>query len=172
VFAVSDARDMSQFADNSFDFILFSFNGLDALSHLDRLQVLQEVSRIGKSGGYFFFSSHSLQGLEQEFNWRKQISLNPLTTYVNLIMWGILRFFNRSISPKQIKSSNHEIIQDESHNFRLKQYYVRPQEQLNQLKADFGNVTMYSWKSGLELTTPQELSDNIDMWLYYLCKIK
>jgi hypothetical protein len=87
-------------------------------------------------------------------------------------MWGILRFFNRSISPKQIKSSNHEIIQDESHNFRLKQYYVRPQEQLNQLKADFGNVTMYSWKSGLELTTPQELSENIDMWLYYLCKIK
>ena len=172
VFAVSDARDMSQFADNSFDFILFSFNGLDALSHLDRLQVLQEVSRIGKSGGYFFFSSHSLQGLEQEFNWRKQISLNPLTTYVNLVMWGILRFFNRSISPKQIKSSNHEIIQDESHNFRLKQYYVRPQEQLNQLKADFGNVTMYSWKSGLELTTPQELSENIDMWLYYLCKIK
>ncbi|WP_434684946.1 class I SAM-dependent methyltransferase [Pseudanabaena minima] len=172
VFAVSDARDMSQFADNSFDFILFSFNGLDALSHLDRLQVLQEVSRIGKSGGYFFFSSHSLQGLEREFNWQKQIRFNLLTTYVNLVMWGILRFFNRSISLQQLKSSNYEIIRDESHNFRLKQYYVRPQEQLNQLKADFGKVTMYSWKSGLELATPQELSDNIDMWLYYLCKIK
>ena len=94
VFEVVDARDMSQFADNSFDFILFSFNGLDSLSHQDRLQVFQEVKRVGKSGGYFFFSSHSLQGLEREFNWRNQVSLNPLKTYVNLVMFGILRFFN------------------------------------------------------------------------------
>ncbi|PZO44112.1 MAG: class I SAM-dependent methyltransferase [Pseudanabaena frigida] len=172
VFEVGDARDMSQFEDNYFDFILFSFNGLDSLSHLDRLQVFQEISRIGKSGSYFFFSSHSLQGLEREFNWRKQISLNPLTTYVNLVMFGLLRFFNRSISSKQLKSSDYEIIQDESHNFRLKQYYVRPQEQIDQLKADFDNIKMYSWKSGLEIANQKELSINSDMWLYYLCQIK
>jgi ubiquinone/menaquinone biosynthesis C-methylase UbiE len=171
VFELGDARDMRQFEDNSFDFILFSFNGLDSLSHLDRLQVFQEIGRIGKSGGYFFFSSHSLQGLEREFNWRKQISLNPLTTYVNLVMFGLLRFFNRSISSQQIKSSDHEIIQDESHNFRLKQYYIRPQEQINQLQADFSDIRMYSWKSGLELITQMDLSANTDMWLYYLCKI-
>jgi ubiquinone/menaquinone biosynthesis C-methylase UbiE len=172
VFEVVDARDMRQFEDNSFDFLLFSFNGIDALSHLDRLQVFQEVSRIGRSGGYFCFSSHSLQGLEREFNWRKQISLNPLKTYVNLVMFGLLRFFNRSISSQQIKSSDYEIIQDESHNFRLKQYYVRPQEQLVQLKADFDNIKMYSWKSGLELTNQKELNLNSDMWIYYLCQIK
>jgi ubiquinone/menaquinone biosynthesis C-methylase UbiE len=169
---VGDARDMSQFQDNSFDFILFSFNGLDVISHLDRLQVLQEVKRVGKSGGYFFFSSHNLQGLEREFKWQNQISLNPLKTYVNMIMFVLLRFFNRSISPQQIQHSGHEIIQDESHNFRLKQYYIRPQEQLNQLKADFDNIRIYSWKSGLEITNQQELSDNSDMWLYYFCKIK
>jgi len=172
VFEVVDARDMSQFADNSFDFILFSFNGIDSLSHQDRLQVFQEVNRVGKTGGYFFFSSHSLQGLEREFNWRNQISLNPLKTYVNLVMFGLLRFFNRSIPPQQIKDSAREIIQDESHNFRLKQYYIRPQEQLNQLEADFDNISIYSWSSGLELTTQQDLDANIDMWLYYLCRIK
>jgi len=172
VFEVVDARDMSQFADNSFDFILFSFNGIDSLSHQDRLQVFQEVNRVGKTGGYFFFSSHSLQGLEREFNWRNQISLNPLKTYVNLVMFAILRFCNRSISPQQIKDSAREIIQDESHNFRLKQYYIRPQEQLNQLKADFGDVRIYSWNSGLELTNQQDLDANFDMWLYYLCRIK
>lgn len=171
-FEVGDARDLRQFQDNSFDFILFSFNGIDALSHLDRLQVFQEVSRVGKPGGYFFFSSHNLQGLEREFNWLNQISLNPLKTYVNLIMFTLLRFFNRSLSPQQIKSSDHEIVQDESHNFRLKQYYIRPQEQLNQLEAAFGNTRIYSWKSGLEITTQQELNINADMWLYYLCKIK
>lgn len=172
LFEVVDARDMSQFADSSFDFILFSFNGIDSLSHQDRLQVFQEVNRVGKTGGYFFFSSHSLQGLEREFNWRNQISLNPIKTYVNLVMCGLLRFFNSSISLKQLKGSARENIQDESHNFRLKQYYIRPQEQLSQLKSDFGDVRIYSWSSGLELTNQQDLEANVDMWLYYLCQIK
>ncbi|MFM7888483.1 MAG: class I SAM-dependent methyltransferase [Pseudanabaena sp.] len=172
MFEVVDARDMSQFPDNSFDFILFSFNGIDVVSHCDRLQVLQEISRIGKSGGYFFFSSHNLQGLEREFNWKNHISFNPFKTYVNMIMFTLLRFFNRSISPHQIKSSDYAIIQDESHNFRLKQYYVRPQEQLNQLQANFDNIRIYSWQSGLELLTQQDLIANTDMWLYYLCQIK
>jgi ubiquinone/menaquinone biosynthesis C-methylase UbiE len=172
VFEVVDARDMSQFPDNSFDFILFSFNGIDVISHLDRLQVLREVSRIGKSRGYFFFSSHSLQGLEKEFNWKTHISFNPFNTYVNMIMFTLLRFFNRSISQQQINTADYAIIQDESHNFRLKHYYVRPQEQLNQLKANFDNIRVYSWQSGLELITQQDLSANTDMWLYYLCQIK
>ena len=172
IFQVVDARDMSQFPDNSFDFILFSFNGLDVISHLDRLQVFQEVRRVGKSGGYFCFSSHNLQALEREFNWKNHLSLNPIKTYVNLIMFTILRVFNRSVSPKQIKDSNYEIIQDEPHNFRLKHYYIRPQEQINQLKADFDNIRIYSWESGLELATQQDLSANTDSWLYYLCEIK
>jgi ubiquinone/menaquinone biosynthesis C-methylase UbiE len=172
MFEVVDARDMRQFQDDSFDFILFSFNGIDNLSHLDRLKVFQEISRVGKPGGYFFFSSHNLQGLERELNWRNQISLNPIRTYVNLIMLAVLRFLNRSISPQQIKHADHAIIQDEAHNFRLKQYYIRPQDQINQLEINFENPRIYSWKSGLEITTQQELSTNTDMWIYYLCRIK
>lgn len=172
LFKVVDARDLRQFQDNSFNFILFSFNGIDSLSHSDRLQVFQEVNRVGKPGGYFFFSSHNLQGLERELNWQNQISLNPLKTYVNLVMFALLRFFNRSISPQRIKHSNYEIIQDESHNFRLKQYYIRPQEQLNQLETDFDDIRIFSWKSGLEITSQEELSVNTDMWLYYLCRLK
>lgn len=172
VFRVADARDMSQFPDSSFDFILFSFNGIDVIPHRDRLQVLQEVRRVGKPGGYFCFSSHNLQGIERAFHWQNQISFNPLKTYVNLVMLGLLRFFNRSISPQQIRNSTYEIIQDESHNFRLKQYYIRPQEQLNQLVTDFDNIKIYSWNSGLEITDQQELTTNVEMWLYYLCNIK
>lgn len=172
VLEVGDARDLSQFPDHSFDFILFSFNGIDVLSHSDRLQVFQEVSRVSKPGGYFCFSSHNLQGLERELNWQKQISLNPLKTYVNLIMLALLHFFNRSIPLKQIKDSAYEIIQDESHNFRLKQYYIRPQAQISQLKDRFDCIQIYSWKSGLEITSEQELNTNVDMWLYYFCRIK
>lgn len=172
LFEVCDARDMSRFSDNSFDFILFSFNGIDSISHADRLKVFQEVSRVGKSGGYFFFSSHNLQGMEREFDWRNQISFNPITTYVNLVMLALLRFFNRSSNLNQFKTSTHTIIQDESHNFGLKNYYIRPQEQINQLAADFSDIKIYSWRNGLEITDSNTLYSNTDMWLYYLCNIQ
>ncbi|MBD1870951.1 class I SAM-dependent methyltransferase [Cyanobacteria bacterium FACHB-471] len=171
-FEVCDARDMSRFGDNSFDFIMFSFNGIDYVSHADRLKVFQEVSRVSKPGGYFFFSSHNLQRIEREFNWRNQMSLNPITTYVNLVMLTLLRCFNYSTTLEQLNMSTHAIIKDESHNFRLKTCYVRPQAQINQLEASFSDIQVYSWENGLELKTENEWSANTDMWLYYLCTIK
>ncbi len=171
LFAVCDARDLSQFRDNSFDLILFSFNGIDYVSHVDRLKVFQEVCRVGKPGGYFFFSSHNLQGLEHAFDARKQLSVNPFKTYVNLVMLGLLRCFNRSLTLKQLQASAHVVVRDESHNFCLQTYYVRPEEQLSQLNAHFNNATVYAWKSGLALTGASELVANADLWLYYLCSI-
>jgi ubiquinone/menaquinone biosynthesis C-methylase UbiE len=171
-FAVCDARDLSQFADNSFDFILFSFNGIDYVSQRDRLQVLQEVSRVGKPGSYFCFSSHNLQGFEQAFRFKKQFSFNPITTYVNLVMLALLRFFNRAIVQQTLENLPYAIVRDESHNFRLETYYIRPQAQLNQLASNFRNIQVYSWQTGLEITPENFPHANEDLWLYYLCMIK
>jgi ubiquinone/menaquinone biosynthesis C-methylase UbiE len=170
-FEIADARDMSQFEDNSFDFILFSFNGIDYISHTDRLKVLQEISRVGKSGGFFFFSSHNLQAFEREFNFKSQLSFNPLKTYTNLVMFALLRTFNPSLTLQKLKTASYAIVKDESHNFRLNTYYVRHQEQLDQLGPNFSDIKSYSWKTGLELTNEQELNANSDLWLYYLCTI-
>ena len=82
---VGDARDMTEFADDSFDFILFSFNGIDYVSHGDRLNILREINRIGKAGCYVLFSSHNLQAMAKEFDWKAQLSFNPISTYVNLV---------------------------------------------------------------------------------------
>ncbi len=168
VFECGDARAMPQFADNSFDFVLFSFNGLDYMPHADRLRVLQEVRRICRPGGYFCFSSHNLQAMEQMFCWKNQLSRNPLTTYSNLVMLLLLRGLNRSISPRRLKAADHAVIRDESHNFRLQTYYVRPQVQIQQLAA-FQTSWIYSWQSGLEITDSADASP--DLWLYYLCTI-
>ncbi|WP_404785635.1 class I SAM-dependent methyltransferase [Altericista sp. CCNU0014] len=170
-FAVCDARDMSQFEDDSFDFILFSFNGIDYVSHQDRLKIFQEINRIGKHGGSFFFSSHNLQSLENEFNIRKQLSLNPLKTYVNLAMYLLLRLVNRPTNLAQIEAADRAIIRDESHNFRLKTYYIRPKEQIHQLSDWFERCKVYSWKEEVEILNIQDLKTNSDMWLYYLCSI-
>jgi SAM-dependent methyltransferase len=60
VFLVGDARDLSAERAEGFDFVLFSFNGLDYVDHEDRLRVLAEIRRVLRPGGLFFFSTHSL----------------------------------------------------------------------------------------------------------------
>jgi ubiquinone/menaquinone biosynthesis C-methylase UbiE len=166
---VGDARDM-QFADNSFDFILFSFNGIDSVSHSDRLQILKEVHRVGKTGGYFCFSTHNLHSMAKELDWKTKFSLNPLKTYVNLMMLAILKLSNLAIAHNQVKASDHLIIKDEPHNFRLLNYYIQPQAQIKQL-ANFNHIEIYSWRSGLKILDLDQLSTTTDMWLYYLCVI-
>lgn len=169
-FQVCDARDLSRFEDNYFDFILFSFNGIDYISDADRLQVFKEIKRVGKPGGYFYFSSHNLAGFEREFDLKQQFSCNPLKTYINLVMFAFLHIFNFPLALKQLKNSAYLILKDESHNFRLNTYYIRPQAQLDRLEPYFHDLKVYSWQNGLELTD-DELHHHPDMWLYYLCVI-
>jgi len=168
---VGDARCMPQFSDNSFDLILFSFNGIDYVSPSDRIQILQEIHRVGKPGGYFFFSSHNLQGMLSEFDYKTKLSLNLLKSYVNLVMLGLLKIFNLAITREQLRDADYSVIKDESHNFRLQTYYIRPQAQIKQLAADFHNIEIYSGKSGLLVANNHELLINSDQWLYYLCII-
>jgi ubiquinone/menaquinone biosynthesis C-methylase UbiE len=57
-----DARDLSAFADASFGLVVFSWNGIDAVDHEDRMRILREVRRVLKPGGVFLFSTHNLDG--------------------------------------------------------------------------------------------------------------
>ncbi|MBE9031866.1 class I SAM-dependent methyltransferase [filamentous cyanobacterium LEGE 11480] len=171
-FDVCDARDLSQFADDSFDFVLFSYNGIDSVSHDDRLQVFREVQRVGKPGGYFCFSSHHLTAMARDFDWGKQWSWNPGKTYVNLMMTAILHGVNWPTGLKQIQAVPYALLKDESHTFRLKHYYIRAAAQLEQLQEWFGEVKVYGWNGGVELETVEAMDGCMDLWLYYLCRVK
>jgi SAM-dependent methyltransferase len=54
-----DVRDLSAFEDASFRLVVFSFNGIDSISHEDRLVALGEIHRVLEVGGLFVFSSHN-----------------------------------------------------------------------------------------------------------------
>lgn len=166
---VGDARDLSKFKDNYFDFILFSFNGIDYVEHQDRLLILKEIQRLGKPGGYFCFSTHNLEAIKPQFNWKQQLKLNPFTTYVNLVMYLILRLFNPKVTPQKLANYDYLIIRDEPHNFRLKNYYINPLVQLKQLEPFFKDIRVYSWQTGQEIMDRQQLKNHPDLWLYYLC---
>jgi ubiquinone/menaquinone biosynthesis C-methylase UbiE len=167
-FAVADVRDLEHLPSQGFDLILFSFNGLDFVTHLERLQVLAELYRLCQPGGTVCFSSHNLQGIESQFDWRVQWQLNPLRTYVNLVMAGVWRWFNPGVTLAHLQAAAYQVIRDESHNFQLKTYYVRPSEQVKQLAAaGFEQVQVFTWREGRVVLPPFE---NCDPWLYYCCQ--
>jgi SAM-dependent methyltransferase len=169
--AVMDARDLSAFTDHSFDLIWFSFNGLDYVSHADRLQVLREVHRVGKPGAYFVFSSHNLRGIAQAFDYRLHLSFNPLSAYVDLVMWGLLRWFNRGIQMSDLAQSDHLILRDESHNFALQTYYIHPAAQVEQLAFGFRPIEVYPWTQRHPVKSLEDPALASPLWLYYLCQV-
>jgi ubiquinone/menaquinone biosynthesis C-methylase UbiE len=61
-FYVADARDLSAFDSESFQLVVFSYNGLDAVDLAGRRKVLAEVNRVLKPGGAFFFSTFNRAG--------------------------------------------------------------------------------------------------------------
>jgi SAM-dependent methyltransferase len=60
---VTDARELHQFADDSVDVVVFSFNGIDVLDREDRLKVLGEINRVLRPGAQFVFSTLNLDGV-------------------------------------------------------------------------------------------------------------
>jgi SAM-dependent methyltransferase len=75
-----DARDLSRFADGSFQLAVFSFNGIDSVNSDDRITILRGVHRVLRSGGVFVFSAHNRQGPgpREGFSFGVDLTRNPL----------------------------------------------------------------------------------------------
>ena len=54
-----DARDMARLGDATFDWVTFSYNGIDATAFADRARIFAEVARVLRPGGVFLFSTHN-----------------------------------------------------------------------------------------------------------------
>lgn len=186
IFNESDARSMQEYEDNSFDFVLFSFNGIDSFEHDGRLSALKEIRRVLKNNGYFCFSSHNL-GWENLFdlfsfklnnsaNSSIQKNKNPISYlfYKLRKKFRIIRlnFLNGSLSTKNLMVRLKEIgyghIYDSSLNGKARIYYITHSEQLRQLKtAGFKNIFSYS-RNGISTENEDELNNG--GWIYYLCQ--
>jgi ubiquinone/menaquinone biosynthesis C-methylase UbiE len=170
-FVICDARSLQMFASGSFDFILFSFNGIDYVNHSDRLTILKEIRRVGKPGGRFCFSSHNLNYGAQRFELRHMISLNPRFAKRTARRLVLRYVYNWRVRAGTLRRSQYMMINDGAHSRQLLTYYIRPEEQLRQLSEHFSDVQVFSLVSGSEIVEQNELRNVQDTWLYYLCRI-
>jgi ubiquinone/menaquinone biosynthesis C-methylase UbiE len=164
-FAVCDARDMRDFEDGSFDFLFFSYNGIDYVPHTDRLAILAEVARVLKPGGRFLFSTHNIRYFPQLFRIPLCLSFSKFRR--KLTKRRILR--SRYPNYREIAQARHAFVYDGQHEFRLQCYYVDPEEQLAQLKAaGFSDIRLFS-ENGRECTLTSQCLKT-DPWVNYLAR--
>lgn len=138
-FQQGDARALSQFGDGEFDFILFSFNGIDYVGHEDRVRILRELARVLRAGGVLVFSSHNLASVPSGTLLHRvfhiPISANPLRTAKAIARSAINLVNYLRNAPGQQRTADHAILVDPAHGFVLRTYYVTTQEQQRQIEA-------------------------------------
>lgn len=174
---VADARDLT-FLERPFDFVLFSFNGLDSVGHEDRLRILAEVRRLLRPDGTFLFSAHSLNALpftskqrqKRPWSWR-----GPLHVWLNHLaqlartrkMNRAMKKLNRELDVESGRARGWMVARDLSHQNELRLYYVDPAYQVAQLRdAGFELIAAYGL-DGREVD-PSEAGN--DPWLHYYCR--
>lgn len=176
-FEVADARDLSIFDDNTFNLTLFSNNGLDYIDSKDRVKVLKEIRRITKEDGYLCISTHNLNHILQSFkfkfptitSWRiAAIRSKPYELYLEFNR--VYRFRSKNkIMLKKAKDEPFLLFNDGEHNSRLMTHYIKPKEQVKQLKnIGFKNVQVFS-PDGRELNFKNLATTNY-FYLYFLAK--
>lgn len=193
IFEVVDVRNMSKFSDNMFDFILFSYNGIDSFDFKDRETALGEIKRVLKNEGLFCFSSHNINwtGLYNLFKFKNIYeklvfksdqrkskfleSIVKLISFFKAILINIkLDIQNKSFNIKfhidQLKEAGYGNLIDNSLNGKAKIFYISFKSQIRQLKKfGFKNISAYS-VNGIKTEDENEL--NKGGWIYYLCQIE
>jgi SAM-dependent methyltransferase len=167
---VRDARDLSAYIDGQFDAVLFSFNGLDCLSHEGRLQALTEIRRVLKPGGLFGFSSHNRT--RPKVNPWSPACLNrsrhPVRLLRNVVEYlaGIRNWWRSRHCA--FEAVDHALRHDSGNHFNAPMYYIDKPNQVRQLtKAGFDMASIFDAKGNSDTA---ESSDPASPWIFYACR--
>ena len=167
-FLTVDVRNMSVFSEKEFDFILFSFNGLDYMPHADRMAALQQIKRVLSPGGYFCFSTHNIRLIS---TWgRLEFSISPIVLIQNIIKYYKRRSINKLTVEKinETAQADHAILNDGAHYWQLETYYVQIAYQIKILEEiGYKNIRVFDLNG--DQLDQEDVKKNKDPWLYYLC---
>ncbi|MCY7374718.1 MAG: class I SAM-dependent methyltransferase [Pyrinomonadaceae bacterium] len=160
-----DVMNLKEFESDRFDFILFSYNGIDSIANEDRLKALNEIYRVLKKGGIFMFSSHNRN--YQHFNklpWQQRFHFDAEYFIFFLhCLYHLPKHYQ--MKKHEIYTDDYAIINDGDHRFSLLLYYISIEKQVKQL-TDIGFVGIEAYSTEGKLVE----RDNLSHWIYYLAR--
>lgn len=137
-----DARDLSDFPDQSFDVVTFFCEGICMVDHQGRLAILREVRRVLKPGGVFIFSTYNQDSAnhcaQRPFNWPYfHWTWNPIRLAVRSTRFVQMTFksaVNRGRNRKfDLRGPEYSIINDVFHEYATMIYFISLSNQIKQL---------------------------------------
>ena len=175
-FAVGDARDLSRYPAASFDFVLFSQNGIDCIDHAGRLQALAEIRRVLAPGGVFIFSS-----LNRDFQIPKPWNIrnlllqsnsfaNPTLLFKRLKTYAAGIYHYLRYRSQEEHTEEYALITRNTFNYGALLYAISIDAQLVQLRrVGFHEVEVVGRKRPRVLR-PDEYASCGEWMLYYVCR--
>jgi len=167
-FLHGDVREMNEFKDEEFDYIIFSFNGLDSINHEDRLKGLREIYLVLKQDCLCVFSSHNrnhryaISRPEMEFS---TMPCKQAGNFIKYLKSTCNRLRNKNY---QVFEEQYAIINDVAHNYAMLTYYIDKINQLKQLEnMGFETIEMYDT---LGNTLDINSDDADSAWIYYVAR--
>lgn len=159
-FVHGDASNLDMFGPAEFRTVVFSFNGIDSMSHEKRTRCLSEVFRVLQPGGLFLFSSHNRDDRRKVVAW----NLRDLNLKANLShlrsYWRVRRY--------QRRTPAYAILSDPLAGFGYLTYYVRKEDQVRELEATgFREVMILA--PDLGFVNPRT-RDRRSQWFHYTCR--
>jgi len=151
-FDVASVVDLKMFEDSTFDFVLFSFNGIDYINNEDRHSALKEIKRVLKPHGMFVFSSHNYDAIYKLLDTKT----NGFWFVTKLFLYNT--FFGK-------KGNGYAIMNDGAHDFKLKTYYIKRSAQIEVLE-DLGFKFVKTYDSMGE----SKIVESDEDWIYYFCR--
>lgn len=165
-FRVHDAAQMDSLEDGSFDFALFSFNGIDCVDLAHRERIFKEIRRVLKPKGRFVFSFHSALCLNNLY--RLHFPKNPLNWFKEYRRWSQLRKINGA--KEKYQGQDFFKLYDGAEDFKTEVMYVKPSFQLDMLvHQSFDTISCWNAQSGQEIPI-NEVDKAECFWIYLVCE--
>lgn len=162
-----DARDLSAFADQSFDLAVFSCNGIDSVDPPGRAAILCEVARVLAPGGLFVFSTFHRDWI----HFRDHVHPRRIGWTANPVRLGfrLFRFVEgglvsaahiRRLLPLEYRDEDHAILLHWAHDFGILVYATTPPRMQGQLaRAGFETPAIVIGQAGQRIAGEASAED-------------
>jgi SAM-dependent methyltransferase len=132
-FELGDLRDLTRYANGSFDVVFPSFNVLDVLDDEERRRVLGQIRRTLGDGGLLMMSSHNLAHAPSIPRPTRIGSRKPVRIVRQLLRMPRRERNRRRLLPLQRIENDYAILTDELHEYGILHYYIGRDAQERQL---------------------------------------